>query len=89
MDDEGMRILRGKGKRPRYATNPKTLLEVEPGRVVLICVRVAAHFAGPRGEYTDVMVRPFDYAEQMEIYGCGELYIPKCYLVATYEAEEE
>lgn len=85
-DDDGMRILRGKPK--KYPAVPRHLLETAPGAIVLIAVRVAAHFGGPGGgDHSDVLCRPYDLASGQELYRSGDLYIPRAELVAVYDRE--
>ena len=89
-DDEGMRIIRGKGHRPRLAVTPVTLLQVAAGRVVFIPVRVCAHFAGPgKGPYTDVLARAYDLDAHVELYGCGDIYVARAGLVEALLLEDE
>lgn len=88
-DDEGMRIVRGKGKRPKLRVEPATLLEVAAGRVVFIPVRVGAHLAGPgKGPYTDVLARVYDLDTEAELYRCGDLVVRHASLVEALLLEE-
>ena len=89
MSDDGMRIVRGKGRRPKTSTAPRTLAQVLPGGVALIAVRVGAHLAGPaKGTFDTVLCRPFDLAAREELY-LGDLIIASAQRVAVYEFEEE
>lgn len=85
-DNEGMRVLvRGRGKKAKASLYPDNLLEVEPGKVVFIAVRVATHMGGAGGgPRTDTLCRPFDLAAHEELYRCGDLYIPRSHLVGAY-----
>lgn len=88
-DNEGMRtLIRGKGKKAKVALRPDNLLEVVPGKVVFIAVRVGAHIGGPGGGgRTDTMCRPYDVNAGEELYHC-DLYIPRSHLVGAYVMED-
>ena len=84
-----MRIIRGKGRRPKTSPRPTNLLECEDGKVVLIPVQVRAHFAGAgRGDYSDVLIRPYHWPTRECLYGCGDLYVTRASLVPVYEVDE-
>lgn len=81
-DNEGMRVLvRGKGKKVKASLYPDNLLEVEPGKVVFIAVRIAVHMGTG---FTDTLCRPYDLVGSKELYTCGDLYIPRSHLVGAY-----
>jgi hypothetical protein len=88
-DDDGMRIVRGKGKRARLKAVPSVLIEAAPGSVVYVAVRVSAHLAGPRGDYDFTLCRLYDVAGGQELYRCGDLCVSRSDLVALYEPEEK
>lgn len=85
-DNEGMRsLVRGKGKKAKASLYPDNLLEVEPGKVVFIAVRVGAHMGGAGGGgKTDTVCRPYDVVAREELYRCGDLWIPRSHLVGAY-----
>jgi hypothetical protein len=83
-NDHGMRLIRG--PRRKYPRVPRTLIEVPPGQVVLIAVRVAAHLAGcGKGDYTDTLCRAYDVVGREELYRCGDLYVARAQLVAIHK----
>jgi hypothetical protein len=87
-DDDGMRIVRGRGQKPKVKNVPGALAEVAPGQVVFLAVRVAAHLAGPaRGPYTTTLCRPFDLATGLEMYRVGDLIIRDSNTVPVYPRE--
>ncbi len=88
-DNEGMRIVRGKGQRAKVQAQPSVLAEVAQGAVVLIPVRVGAHLAGPaKGPLTTVLCRCADVATGLEIYRCGDLIIAHADELAVYRLED-
>lgn len=88
-DNEGMRIVRGKGQRAKVSTQPSVLAEVAQGAVVLIAVRVGAHLAGPaKGPLTTVLCRCADVATGLELYRCGDLVIAHSQLVTVWNMED-
>lgn len=76
-----MRLVRG--KRKTYPRLPKWLNEAAPGAVLLIPVRVGAHF-GDR----DTLCRPANLDRREELYQCGDLLITRAQLVAVFDPEE-
>lgn len=88
-DDDGMRIVRGNGQRPKVARVPLTLAEAAPGSVVLVAVRVGAHLAGPaKGPYSDALVRLYDMDSLAELYSSGDLVVRQTQRVPVYTVQE-
>lgn len=88
-DNEGMRIKRGTVQRPRASAQPKLLSEVQVGQVVLVAVRVCAHFAGAaKGAFTCVLCRPFDPHTGVEQFH-SDLIVNKSNTVPVWPVEED
>jgi hypothetical protein len=88
-DDDGMRIKRGTGQRPKVSTRPTVLSQVQVGQVVLIPVRVCAHFAGAaKGAFTCVLCRPFDPDTGVEHFH-SDLVINKSHTVPVYAQDDD
>ena len=88
-DDHGMRIVRGRGRRAKTSSNPRTLHEAEAGSVVLIAVRVCAHLAGPaHGVFDHVLCRPFDLRAKRELY-TSDLGIAHAERVPCYPIDDD
>jgi len=88
-DYDGMRIVRGRGQRPKISRVPGALAEVAPGQVVLIAVRVSAHLAGPaKGAFSTTLCRLYDLGTGLENYKAGDLIIRDSHTIAVFAREE-